>query len=328
MGNALGFALGTARLVVGVAALVSAAAGIAIVVEHASPGLETFANFAPFAFVIALLSIALALSVRASRAIVAAAFIGVLAPAWLVVPELVAALHVDSRHAADAPQLKLLTANVWSINDNPAAFEALIRRERPDIIVVQEAWGRWKALLERLAPEYQIHAGCQYDSDCNVVILSKLTPVDTIAPWTAGMAAVRLELPPRFGAGSIEVMGVHLSRSTTVEMERAQLAEVTAIAGSFGSRAVIAGDFNAAPWSRALRDLDEVIPLERRTRALFSWPTSTRSFTRLRLRAPLPVAPIDHIYAGRQWRLIEICLGPNIGSDHYPIVATFVPAPS
>ena len=248
--------------------------------------------------------------------------IGALAPACLVAPELIAAARPTPPPAAHAPQLTLLTINLWSANRRVAAVDDLIRAAKPDIIIAQEAWAPWKQYFESLAPDYQVHAGCQYDSDCNVVILSRLRLVGAVAPLEHGMAAIRLELPAGFGAGSVDVLGVHLTRPASAAARRGQLAQVRDVSRALAPSILVAGDFNATPWSW-LRELDAAIPATRRTRALFTWPAPARAFGPLRLRAPAAVAPIDHVYATEDWRLVEIRRGPDVGSDHYPIIARF-----
>jgi endonuclease/exonuclease/phosphatase (EEP) superfamily protein YafD len=48
---------------------------------------------------------------------------------------------------------------------------------------------------------------------------------------------------------------------------------------------------------------------------LFSWPAT---------RSPIPILPIDHLYAGPAWRTVNVERGPHLGSDHYPLVATLM----
>jgi endonuclease/exonuclease/phosphatase (EEP) superfamily protein YafD len=76
-----------------------------------------------------------------------------------------------------------------------------------------------------------------------------------------------------------------------------------------------------------LTEVDHNMALPRRTCLVRSWPTPARPFTRWRLHAPVPLVAIDHIYAGRAWRLVELRRGPNIGSDHYPIIASLARRP-
>ncbi len=87
--------------------------------------------------------------------------------------------------------------------------------------------------------------------------------------------------------------------------------------------AILAGDFNAAPWSFALRRQDAALQnlgLARLTRALFTWPTPR--FRRFALPSPVPLLPIDHVYAGANWRAVSVTGGPPLGSDHFPVVVT------
>jgi endonuclease/exonuclease/phosphatase (EEP) superfamily protein YafD len=78
---------------------------------------------------------------------------------------------------------------------------------------------------------------------------------------------------------------------------------------------IVTGDFNSTPWSWSLRRQDKALGLERRTRALASWPTG--EFSRL-ASAPFPILPIDHVYAGKAWKTVKVERGPSLGSDHRP----------
>jgi endonuclease/exonuclease/phosphatase (EEP) superfamily protein YafD len=251
---------------------------------------------------------------------------GVLSPAGAMAPDVVAAMLPGPHGAPDAPRLKILTANLWNTNQDAAPIEALIRREQPDLIFLEEASGPWNAKLAQLAPGYQVVAPDPIAGDSNVAILSRLRPIRLLADQTEQLRAILLELPERLGGGPIEVMGVHPGHPRDRGATFTELEPAARIAAGFGPRGIVAGDFNATPWSFALRRLDNVLPLQRRTHLVFSWPTPQRRFTDLGLKAPA-VAPIDHVYAGRDWRLVEVRRGPDIGSDHYPVVVTLALAP-
>jgi endonuclease/exonuclease/phosphatase (EEP) superfamily protein YafD len=72
------------------------------------------------------------------------------------------------------------------------------------------------------------------------------------------------------------------------------------------------GDFNAASWSPLLIALRGATGLEERRRLLPSWPSWAWPIFRL---------PIDHVLARGRARVVESALGPDIGSDHLPIIA-------
>ena len=41
---------------------------------------------------------------------------------------------------------------------------------------------------------------------------------------------------------------------------------------------------------------------------------------------PFPFLPIDHVYAGRDWRTVRVQRGPRLDSDHYPVIVRLAPA--
>ena len=89
-------------------------------------------------------------------------------------------------------------------------------------------------------------------------------------------------------------------------------------------RLIVSGDFNSTPWSFSLKRQDRLFGLERRTRAMATWPAG--DFSRMHFAIPFPVLPIDHVYAGEGWRTVEVRRGPMLGSDHYPVIITLAPA--
>jgi endonuclease/exonuclease/phosphatase (EEP) superfamily protein YafD len=286
------------------------------------PPLDTFSDLAPMWVATSLALLAATALVSVKRTTLGGAMLAALASTFLIAPELIAAARPTPPAPASAPQLTLITINLWSANLSLATVEQLIRTENPDIIVAQEAWPPWKGFLESLAPEYRLQAGCRYDSDCNVVILSRLRLIQVVAAPDNGIAAIRLELPARFGAGAVDVLGVHLTRPGSRAAAHDQIAQVAAMGARLAPSVLAAGDFNTTPWSR-LRTLDRALPATRRTRAMLTWPTPTRTFTPLQLRSPTAIAAIDHVYASDDWRVVAVRRGPDVGSDHYPIIASF-----
>jgi endonuclease/exonuclease/phosphatase (EEP) superfamily protein YafD len=121
------------------------------------------------------------------------------------------------------------------------------------------------------------------------------------------------------------VIGVHYTWPTPDGMQQAQGRRLETYIDRYPKdRLIVAGDLNSTPWSFTRRDEDRRFGLERRTRALFSWPA--QEFSRRRLRVPFPFLPIDHVYAGSGWRTVKVERGPVLGSDHYPVIVTLAPA--
>lgn len=87
--------------------------------------------------------------------------------------------------------------------------------------------------------------------------------------------------------------------------------------GTQGS-AVVGGDFNATPWSSAYRELRQRSGLADAAEAKMPWPTwCPRAWIGCVLGLP-----IDHLLHGADWRVAQFEIGPDIGSDHRPLIVS------
>ncbi len=87
----------------------------------------------------------------------------------------------------------------------------------------------------------------------------------------------------------------------------------------------MAGDFNSTQWSFRQRAVDASFALERRDHLIPTWPARLPMLHGAPF--PVPLMPIDHVYAGPRWKTVRIVRGPRMGSDHYPLIATFAWSP-
>ena len=122
------------------------------------------------------------------------------------------------------------------------------------------------------------------------------------------------------GADAFTVVGDHAPWPLPNHHQQSQTALFASRLPAFDRDSlIVGGDFNSTGWSFSLRRQDDLFGLLRRTRALFSFPV--RPYSHWRFTSPLPMLPIDQIYAGRDWKTVSIHAGPKTGSDHLPIVA-------
>ena len=282
-----------------------------------SSRLDLLSHFAPFWFAGALLSLgcSLLLGGVAFRPSVLVAGVAVLAAGALILPEVLrpvrAPLPTATRHL-----LKLIQLNAWSSNvDMPATVRWLLLQDA-DLVLVEEVTPALSAALlshgyqrTRGTPRVEIYS--RRPSQAPPFPLSE-------AEWHAMPSFARAQ----FAVDSqvYDVIAVHVGWPSD-SAQPVQLATLRRIASRYDQdRLIVVGDFNLTPWSATLQRLDRSWPLERRDRALFSWPA--QPFLSGRLRSPIAFLPIDHIYAGAAWRTVKIERGPRLGSDHYPVMIT------
>lgn len=213
------------------------------------------------------------------------------------------------------------TLLVASANLNLASrdFQALERwllgEQAPDLLFLQEftelAQQALAASPLRTAYPYRVEAP-QADP-FGLAILSRrpLSDIQIVEPGDAHQT-LRLHASLHLGERRVTLVALHPMPPLSSAFARARdqvLAEESARLAQSGNAALMAGDFNATPWSRALFAIDP--RLQRASGLTPTWPNAFGG---------LSLLPLDHVFASTHWRRIDSALGPDLGSDHRPVV--------
>jgi endonuclease/exonuclease/phosphatase (EEP) superfamily protein YafD len=297
--------------------------------------LDLLNNFAPIWFAVLMLATPLAALLVprgvARWGVLALALSGLLVSGAEVLPELAAAVTLphfgDGQPALAA--LKIVTFNTWSDNDRPQQVVERVQAADPDAFaLIEMGWPLLHHGIEGFAARYPYRTtpkgGCPRDMQ----IFSK-------RPFSAWGCAVTYD-PARPEVTAAIVWGrtqapdgrpftfatTHYAWPFPGGGQAMQMAALTrwTTAHADGDL-ILTGDFNLTPWSFALHRQDGKLKLMmRRDHAVFTWPAT---IARLYRPAPFAILPIDHIYAGRAWRTLDVRRLARAGSDHYGIEATF-----
>lgn len=261
------------------------------------------------------------------RAVQVYAGVAVIASAVLIAPEYLAKAPTAP---ADAPnQIRIVQFNAWGRrNADLQASLQWLRDQQSDVVVMPEPSS---VIVDGLrSAGYHLSCFDAANKYCAVAILSRDAPVRRgVVASREGQKLVPLArtVLPAPGGGTYTVVGAHLVWPTAPHQQswqRGRIGEVIADSAP-RDRLIVTGDFNSAPWSSARRQDDKGWGLIRRTHGLFSWPT--RRVTVKGFGFPFPILPIDHVYAGAEWRTVSVKRGPMLGSDHYPVIATLALVP-
>jgi len=242
--------------------------------------------------------------------------------------------------AADRPRLRVLSFNVQRFAPAPEAFHDLIESLNPDVMALQEHAG-WTPKKEqwKLPEKWRTHqagelmVASRYPivrvevSHCDLgpgppVINGVYCVLDT-PQGKVGFACVHLETP-RYGLSLVLnrgepdlSMGPRAERQ--IEWRRQESADVARWLESFPEPKIIAGDFNMPTDSTIYQ---EVWAGYRNAfgRAGFGYGYTKQTAIRRRSYG----LRIDHILTDEHWRPVDCRVGPDIGSDHLPLVADLV----
>lgn len=306
------------RRLIGLAALlgspVIAAAALAAQGGRWSDKLDGLTHFAPF-WLLGGLGVLVLWLIAGRRGWVTPLFaaLAVLSAGVLMAPELVATVRAD-RAAPRGETLRIVQFNAFRMNYDVAGSLAWIKAQDADVVVLQEVRsGPARFIARDLGDQYPYRIACP-EWGCSTVIRSKKPPLEEparLAPNSGPVAWARFQ-----GAGGpYTLMGVHYMWPAPISHQWTQRQAMKEnVQRMDRDSLIVVGDFNSTPWSFALRRQDHDFGIERRTRALSTWPTKKRG---VRL---LPFLPIDHLYAGKSWRTVSVERGPALGSDHFPVL--------
>lgn len=221
--------------------------------------------------------------------------------------------------APPAAQFRFLSFNVLTGNRQAEALVDAVLADPPDVMLVMETPGI-EPYLERLADVFPYSVGCARTETCDTSLHSRF-PIEN--------ASVR-QLPPfeheRMVIGQVTIegqaltiAGAHLSKPYFDQASWIELHHINEILSDIEGPLLLAGDFNAAPWTEPVALLAERQQLAPGPWAPATWP--------VRL-GPLGV-PIDNVFTRGNVRLLTLEAGDSYGSNHRPLWAdvAIYPAP-
>jgi endonuclease/exonuclease/phosphatase (EEP) superfamily protein YafD len=213
--------------------------------------------------------------------------------------------------------LTILHANLLSSNTQYDKIISLVGKEKPDIISLQEVSFAWEVKLNILIADYPYYQVIPRRDNFGIALFSKLPLIELVEKdWgqTGGIPSLlaKLKVEQRI----IQIASTHplppINNIYFKQRNKSLLATVRELATS-GYPSIMVGDFNITMWSPNYNILQKNNYFEnaRKGKGLVAtWPAFLGPFG----------IPIDHVMVSNDFTVQEFRAGPNIGSDHLPIV--------
>ena len=233
------------------------------------------------------------------------------------------AIHYAPEVKANANPLKIAIYNKLYYLGDHREMEQWIKTENPDLIAIQEANLKTLEMTKTLESyPYVVHKLVQ--NPFGMIFLSKHPIVTSkIQDMRAGPqenffihALIQIENYP-----ALSIYTVHTAPPVShiyFEQRNKEFEEIIkAIKKDDNQNIVLLGDLNVTPYSPYFKNILNQTDLKNEYTSLMPPPTWT-SF-----RHYIMQIPIDHILHKGDLHLVEKYSGPAMGSDHYPLIATF-----
>jgi endonuclease/exonuclease/phosphatase (EEP) superfamily protein YafD len=253
----------------------------------------------------------------------AVAMVGGLVNAALIVPIYLPAGGTRVTKHAAAP-LKVISFNVLSSNPRKAGVVEWLRSESADVVLLMEIHPAWINSLELLRDMYPHQKVVARRDNFGIALLSK-TPWSKVSVQTFSPAELpSLHATLQHAGRPLTFLGTHPLPPGTSQMaadRNEQLRQVGAFVRGIASDGsgqparplVLAGDLNLTEHSPYFRDLLRASGLADTRQGIGIQASWSPKFPFLSL-------PLDHILASRELAVSSRRLGPQLGSDHRPVV--------
>lgn len=224
--------------------------------------------------------------------------------------------------AAPGGTLRAMLINVNTERGDPRRVARVLEEYDPDIIVLKEVNARWIADLAGATKSYPHSLSEPRGDNFGIALYSKLpfTRSEIAYIGDAQVPSVIVEI--QTGGAKFTVVGTHPLPPAGRRRSRwrnDQLAEVADHIAGMNTPVLLLGDLNTTPWNHHFKRLLRRAGLVNGSQGRGvqgTWPTHS-----LLLRIP-----IDHCLHSPEIRVVGKIIGPDVGSDHFPVIVDFVVA--
>lgn len=235
-------------------------------------------------------------------------------------------LPADSGHPRDAfaSPIRVLSMNV-NLRNAPDGYSLeWLRSERPDVVAVIEMPHAWADAFAAMTDEYPYAYARPSDADAKGIgLYSRYPMVDVREETTCAECQPFVEATLEHPLGRIRVFAIHPLSPMTDERTQWRDTELATIAERCAASnvpTIVLGDFNETPYGGAFRDFLAVSGYSPSRSVEGFSPTWPSSYDHIEVPELLRI-PIDHVVVSPHFATNSFHVGPQIGSDHLPIVA-------
>jgi endonuclease/exonuclease/phosphatase (EEP) superfamily protein YafD len=238
---------------------------------------------------------------------------------FAIISAMIAFTRPDGTHrtpctTSAAKPFKIVSANVWKGNATPTAAATWIMEQQADLVVLIEAKQRSEPILDALRSTFPYQVDCHARAPCSTYVLMRSPPI-AVRQLGRGdvenresLSALIVDVPTKQGA--VTIAAAHLSRPWPIGRQEREVRtlEAALLRDRPVRNLVIIGDFNTINNYGAIGQVQRslgVLPLA----GVASWPSGW------------PLLPLDRVLLSSDWGGY-VSVGPEIGSDHRPLVAT------
>lgn len=222
----------------------------------------------------------------------------------------------------DSKTISILNFNTQhQHNDRYASFEDLVTKYNPDIVTIVEINQKWVDAIEPTMKLYPYRK--TIIKGPGMALYSKYPIERTDISYFGRNHHPRVSSAIQVAGQSVQLLIAHPTTPLTPSRFRERNQEMLLIGNeikTLPSPKILIGDFNCGPWSAAFKNL-LACGLNDSEQGFGPQPSWSTHIGRVLKIGPVPpVIPIDHILVSKDINVLSRETGPDIGSDHLPVI--------
>lgn len=223
--------------------------------------------------------------------------------------------------ASQPADVRLMVYNIYYQNNDLAAVVAEVAAHEPDVVFLMEYSFAIQAQIEAEFADYPYRLIEPSRMTSGVALFSRVPLTASTVYRFDDTRIPIIEVTFDVAGQVVTLVGGHpwppIDR--WANLHALQVADVQRVAEQVAGPLIVAGDFNAAPWSFALRQLQKATGVQDTRRGLGGLTTWF---------GPPPVRlSLDHVFASDELAVQSYAYGQPGGSDHLPIIVDFLVVP-
>ena len=234
-----------------------------------------------------------------------------------IVPLYFPGSHLNNKLTKETGRLTVLQTNVHTANREYGKIIQYISEIKPDIIAIEEVNDQWVSELKRLDKDYPFHKVYPRNDNFGIGLYSRI-PVKSIRIRSFGVEGLpSIVAKIDIGGQPLTVLVTHplppIDKNYFFSRNN-QIAAIASAKKDFDPNLIILGDLNTTPWSYYFKHFVSKMNLRDARRGFgvkTSWP----------VQKPLLRIPIDYCLTSKNIITRNMGIGPDIGSDHFPLYA-------
>ncbi len=225
-------------------------------------------------------------------------------------------LYAPGKKTKSSEGLRITSINLLAQNDQYEKTISFIEEEALDVIFFQELTYQWALELDELTKEYPYHYMLPRNGSFGIGVFSKyeFKNLEIIDFVTSSFPSLVMELETE--SGSISVINTHPPPPMGTELHRIrniQFDRINEFISQSDKEIVLIGDLNSTRFSPNFKRLTKNRKLRDSRKGFGILPTWHAQF-------PLLSVTLDHAFITKGITVLDRRVGPDIGSDHLPVI--------